>query len=390
MIVSVITNNLILMWVAIEATTLSSAFLVGTYKQKTSLEAAWKYIIICSVGVAFGLYGTLLTFANANGVLADPSQAIFWSAVNQQATGLNPMLMYIAFAFVLIGFGTKCGLFPMHTWLSDAHSEAPSPVSAILSAVLLNCAMLVVLRYYTLVSKAVGAEFPQTLMLIFGLLSVLVAALFIIVQFDIKRLLAYSSIENMGLISFAFGLGGPIGVFAGLLHTINHSLAKTLLFCASGNILLKYKTRDMNQVRGLWRVAPVSAVLFAGGALALGGIPPFNVFVSEFSVVVAGITAGKTWLVILCLILLTIVLAGLALMLLKTVLGKQPDNVEAGEVSKVSLAAMAILLLLMFVMGIHIAEPILQLLKSAVGIVLGSEHVSFGDMLVLPWQSLAK
>ena len=342
------------------------------------------------MGVAFGLYGTLLTFANANGVLADPSQAIFWSAVNQQATGLNPMLMYIAFAFVLIGFGTKCGLFPMHTWLSDAHSEAPSPVSAILSAVLLNCAMLVVLRYYTLVSKAVGAEFPQTLMLIFGLLSVLVAALFIIVQFDIKRLLAYSSIENMGLISFAFGLGGPIGVFAGLLHTINHSLAKTLLFCASGNILLKYKTRDMNQVRGLWHVAPVSAVLFAGGALALGGIPPFNVFVSEFSVVVAGITAGKTWLVILCLILLTIVLAGLALMLLKTVLGKQPDNVEAGEVSKVSLAAMAILLLLMFVMGIHIAEPILQLLKSAVGIVLGSEHVSFGDMLVLPWQSLAK
>jgi len=278
----------------------------------------------------------------------------------------------------------------MHTWLSDAHSEAPSPVSAILSAVLLNCAMLVVLRYYTLVSKAVGAEFLQTLMLIFGLLSVLVAALFIIVQFDIKRMLAYSSIENMGLISFAFGLGGPIGVFAGLLHTINHSLAKTLLFCASGNILLKYKTRDMNQVRGLWRVAPVSAVLFAGGALALGGIPPFNVFVSEFSVVVAGITVGKTWLVILCLILLTIVLAGLALMLLKTVLGKQPDNVEAGEVSKVSLAAMAILLLLMFVMGIHIAEPILQLLKSAVGIVLGSEHVSFGDMLVLPWQSLAK
>lgn len=390
MIVSVVTNNLILMWVAIEATTLSSAFLVGTYQQKTSLEAAWKYIIICSVGVAFGLFGTILTFANANGVLADPTQAIFWSSVNQVAGGLNHGLMYLAFAFIVVGFGTKCGLFPMHTWLPDAHSEAPSPVSAVLSAVLLNCAMLVVLRYYTLVSKTVGSAFPQTLMLIFGLLSVLVAALFIIVQFDIKRLLAYSSIENMGLISFAFGLGGPIGVFAGLLHTINHSLAKTLLFCASGNILLKYKTRDMNQVRGLWRVAPISAVLFAGGALALGGIPPFNVFVSEFSIVVAGITAGKTWLVILCLILLTIVLAGLALMVLKTVLGKQPENVEVGDVSKVSLAAMAILLLLMFVMGIHIAEPILQLLKSAVGIVLGSGQVSFGDMLVLPWQSLAK
>ena len=336
MIISVITNNVILMWAAIEATTLSSAFLVGTYKQKTSLEAAWKYIIIC------------------------------------------------------VGFGTKCGLFPMHTWLSDAHSEAPSPVSAILSAVLLNCAMLVVLRYYILVSKAVGSTYPQTLLLVFGLLSVLVAALFIIVQFDIKRLLAYSSIENMGLISFAFGLGGPIGVFAGLLHTINHSLAKTLLFCASGNILLKYKTRDMNQVRGLWRVAPMTAVLFAGGALALGGIPPFNVFVSEFSIAVAGIYAGKTWLMVFCLILLTIVLAGLSLMVLKTVLGKQPDNVEVGDVNKVSLVAMAILLLFMFIMGIHIAEPILQLLKSAVGIVLGSEQVSFGEMLVLPWQSLAQ
>ena len=368
MIISVITNNVILMWAAIEATTLSSAFLVGTYKQKTSLEAAWKYIIICSVGVAFGLYGTILTFSNGTNLLADPSQAIFWTEINQQAAGLNPM----------------------HTWLSDAHSEAPSPVSAILSAVLLNCAMLVVLRYYILVSKAVGPTYPQTLLLVFGLLSVLVAALFIIVQFDIKRLLAYSSIENMGLISFAFGLGGPIGVFAGLLHTINHSLAKTLLFCASGNILLKYKTRDMNQVRGLWRVAPMTAVLFAGSALALGGIPPFNVFVSEFSIAVAGIYAGKTWLVVFCLILLTIVLAGLSLMVLKTVLGKQPDNVEVGDVNKVSLVAMAILLLFMFIMGIHIAEPILQLLRSAVGIVLGSEQVSFGEMLVLPWQSLAQ
>jgi|GEM_PF-67627 len=390
MIISVITNNVILMWAAIEATTLSSAFLVGTYKQKTSLEAAWKYIIICSVGVAFGLYGTILTFSNGTNLLADPSQAIFWTEINQQAAGLNPMLMYLAFAFILVGFGTKCGLFPMHTWLSDAHSEAPSPVSAILSAVLLNCAMLVVLRYYILVSKAVGSTYPQTLLLVFGLLSVLVAALFIIVQFDIKRLLAYSSIENMGLISFAFGLGGPIGVFAGLLHTINHSLAKTLLFCASGNILLKYKTRDMNQVRGLWRVAPMTAVLFAGGALALGGIPPFNVFVSEFSIAVAGIYAGKTWLMVFCLILLTIVLAGLSLMVLKTVLGKKSDNVEVGDVNKISLVAMAILLLFMFIMGIHIAEPILQLLKSAVGIVLGSEQVSFGEMLVLPWQSLAQ
>lgn len=387
MLLAVMSNNIIVMWIAIEATTLSSAFLVGTYRHRTSLEAAWKYIIIGSVGVAFGLYGTLLVFSNANGLLNDPNQAIFWTAINQQAGGLNPSLMYLAFAFILVGFGTKCGLFPMHTWLPDAHSEAPSPVSAILSAVLLNCAMLVVLRYYILVSKAVGSAYPQTLLLVFGVLSVLVAALFIIAQFDIKRMLAYSSIENMGLISVAFGFGGPLGVFAGLLHTINHSLAKTLLFCASGNILLKYKTRDMNQVRGLWRVAPISAVLFAGGALALGGIPPFNVFVSEFSIVVAGIVSGKTALVLLCLVLLTVVLAGLAMMVLKTVLGKAPENVAPGEVSKLSLVAMAALLFLMLIMGIYIAEPVLQLLKNAVGIVLG-EPVSFTDMLVLPWQRL--
>ena len=171
---------------------------------------------------------------------------------------------------ILVGFGTKCGLFPMHTWLPDAHSEAPSPVSAVLSAVLLNCAMLVVLRYYILVSQAVGDEYPQTLLLVFGLLSTGIASFFIIMQRDIKRLFAYSSIENMGLISFAFGLGGPIGAFAGLLHTITHSLAKALLFCASGNILLKYRSRDIQQISGLWRTMPFTAVLFAGGALALG------------------------------------------------------------------------------------------------------------------------
>ncbi|WP_373100475.1 MULTISPECIES: hydrogenase 4 subunit F [Pasteurellaceae] len=390
MLVSVTTNNLILMWVGIEATTLSSAFLVGTYKQRTSLEAAWKYIIICSVGVAFGLYGTILTFSDANSLLSDPTQAIFWSAINQQAGGLNATLMHLAFVFILIGFGTKCGLFPMHTWLPDAHSEAPSPVSAILSAVLLNCAMLVVLRYYILVSKAVGPAYPQTLLLVFGLLSVAVAALFIIIQSDIKRLLAYSSVENMGLISFAFGLGGPLGMFAGLLHTINHSLAKTLLFCVSGNILLKYNTRDMNRISGLWRVAPVSAVLFAAGALALGGIPPFNVFVSEFSIVAAGIYAEKGWLVVLCLILLTIVLAGLAMMVLKIVLGKRPEQIEAGETDSMSLIVMAILLLLMLGMGLYIAEPVLQLLTNAAGILLGQENIAFGEMLALPWQSLGK
>ena len=390
MILSVSTNNIIVMWIGIEATTLSSAFLVGTYKHKTSLEAAWKYIVICSVGVAFGLFGTILTFANATNLLNEPAQAIFWTAINQQASTLNPSLMYLAFAFVLIGFGTKCGLFPMHTWLPDAHSEAPSPVSAVLSAVLLNCAMLVVLRYYILISQAVGEQYPQTLLLIFGLISVGIAAIFIVMQKDIKRKLAYSSIENLGLISFAFGLGGPVGVFAGLFHTITHSVAKGMLFCASGSILLKYNSRDMDSVSGLWRTMPITAVLFAGGTLALAGLPPFGLFASEFSVVVAGIYANQLWLVLLCLIFLTIALAGLTTMVLKIVLGKPKENIEVGELGILPVSVLAVGLFILFTLGIYLNEPMLQLLTNATAIVLHQPNVSFGELLVLPWQSLAQ
>ena len=292
MLLVVTSNNLILMWVGIEATTLSSAFLVGLYGQRSSLEAAWKYIIICTVGVAFGLYGTVLVYANAANVLSDPGSAIFWTVVAEHAKELDPTLMHLAFVFILIGFGTKTGLFPMHSWLPDAHSEAPSPTSALLSAVLLNCALLVIIRYYIIISAAIGPHFPQMLLLVFGMMSVAVSAFFILAQRDMKRLLAYSSVENMGLIAVALGIGGPLGVLAALFHTLNHSLAKTLLFCGSGNVLLKYGTRDMGAIKGIIRVAPLTAVMFAGGALALAGMPPFNVFISEFMVVAAAIKSG--------------------------------------------------------------------------------------------------
>lgn len=386
MLLAVTSNNIIMMWVAIEATTLSSAFLVGLYNQRSSMEAAWKYIIICTVGVAFGLYGTVLVYANAVSILPDPGTAIFWTVLHQHAGELDSTMVHMSFAFVLIGFGTKAGLFPMHAWLPDAHSEAPSPTSAMLSAVLLNCAMLIIIRYYIITVKAIGPSYPQTLLLVFGILSVAVAALFIIVQRDIKRLLAYSSVENMGLIAVAIGIGGPLGVLAALLHTINHSLAKTLLFCCSGNILLKYGTRDMDAVKGILKVAPVTAVLFAGGALALGGMPPFNIFISEFLLVTAGIKAEQIWIVILCLILLTIVLAGLVRMVAGTVLGQSPEAVATGELGKLTLWPIAILLALMLLMGIHIPESVLQLLNDAVGIVLDNSDYSLADSLHLPWQ----
>lgn len=370
----VTSNNLIVMWAAIEATTLSSAFLVGIYGQRSSLEAAWKYIIICTVGVAFGLFGTVLVYANAASLMPDPEQAIFWTEVLQQAELLDPTLMLLAFVFVLIGFGTKTGLFPMHAWLPDAHSEAPSPVSALLSAVLLNCALLVLIRYYIIICHAIGNDFPNTLLLIFGMLSVAVAAFFILVQQDMKRLLAYSSVENMGLVAVALGIGGPLGIFAALLHTLNHSLAKTLLFCGSGNVLLKYGTRNLDVVCGMLRIMPLTAVLFGAGALALAGMPPFNIFLSEFMTVTAGLARNHLLLIIILLLLLTLVLAGLVRMAARVLFATPPQAVSRGELGWLTTAPMAILLVMMLLMGTHIPKPVIRILENASAIVFSGAH----------------
>ncbi|WP_392552590.1 hydrogenase 4 subunit F [Orbus wheelerorum] len=374
MLLAITTNNLIVMWVAIEATTLSSTFLVGLYGQKSSLEAAWKYIIICTIGVAFGLYGTVLVYADAASLMTDPSLAVFWTEVVKYPEIFDPTLMHIAFVFILLGFGTKMGLFPMHAWLPDAHSEAPSPASALLSAVLLNCALLVVLRYFIIIAGVIGDSFPKMLLLILGFLSVGFAAFFIIVQRDIKRLLAYSSVENMGLIAIAIAIGGPLGTFAALLHTINHSLAKTLLFCGSGNILLKYGTRDMSVVKGLLKIAPITSVLFIAGALALGGMPPFNVFVSEFMLVIASIQSGSIWLTVLLLLLLTVVLGGLVKMAAKVSFGVPPEAVSKGELGFMAVAPMAILLALMLLMGTYIPPSVKDYIHRATEIIMISSQ----------------
>lgn len=370
MLLAATANNIIMMWVAIEATTLGSVFLVGFYGKRTSLEAAWKYIIICTVGVAFGLYGVVLAYANAVAGPGLGADASFWTVLSAHAASLDPTLVKLSFVFVLIGFGTKVGLFPMHAWLPDAHSEAPSPISAMLSAVLLNCAMLVVLRFHSLTVQAIGPSFPQTLLLVFGLLSIAVAAFCIVVQRDIKRLLAYSSVENMGLIALAFGIGGPLGVVAGLLHTINHSLAKALLFCTSGNLLMKYGSSGMDVVKGVLKAAPLTGVIFVAGALAIGGVPPFNVFVSEFMIVMAGLKGGHAVLIVVCLLLLTIVLGGLVRMLAATVFGDAPASVPKGETSVFCLVPLLLLLAAMLVMGVHAPAPVMKLLDSAAAVVL--------------------
>lgn len=376
MLLAVTANNIVMMWVAIEATTLGSAFLVGIYGKRSSLEAAWKYVIICTVGVAFGLYGTVLTFANGSEVLADPEGAILWTTLVANAKLLDPMLAKLAFVFVLIGFGTKAGIFPMHAWLPDAHSEAPSPVSALLSGVLLKCALFVIIRYYAITMQAVGPEFPQLLLLTLGIASVAVSAFLIFVQHDFKRKLAYHSVEHVGLIVVGLGVGGPLGIAAALLHTINHSFTKALLFCGSGNVLMKYGTRDLQSVKGILRIAPVSGLLIMAGALALAGFPPFNVFVSEFLVFAAGLEAGYPTLMVVTALLFTVTVAALIDIIAHSVLGKAPEKVSKGDVGWVALAPMGVLMVLILMFGVAVPRPVADVVRQATGIVTDGGKVT--------------
>jgi len=373
MLWTVTANDIVMMWVGIEATTLGSAFLVGLYGQRASLEAAWKYVVICTVGVAFALYGTMLVYAEASAVLPDPHDASLWTSLVSHAASLNPGVMRLAFVFVLIGFGTKAGLFPMHAWLPDAHSEAPSPVSALLSGVLVNCALFVLLRYSAITTAATGPEFSRNLFLVFGGLSVAAASLLIFVQKDLKRLFAYSTTENMGLIVLGLGIGGPLGVAAAILQMINHSLAKTLLFCGSGNVLMKFGTRDLRSIRGMAAAAPLSGALLIAGALALCGVPPFNIFVSEFMLVTAGFRAGYGWLMVICLLLLTVTLAALLRFIGGSLLGARPANVARGEVSGFAIAPMVALLVVMLLFGVALPRPVGRLIENAARVVLQSD-----------------
>ncbi len=387
MMLAVTANNIVMMWVAVEATTLGSAFLVGLYGRRSSLEAAWKYVIICTVGVAFGLYGTVLTFADGAAAFGDPEKAVFWTSLMADAGKLDPMLAKIAFVFVLIGFGTKAGLFPMHAWLPDAHSEAPSPVSALLSGVLLKCALFVVIRYLAVTSRAVGPEFPQMLLMMLGFLSVAVSAFLVYVQHDLKRKLAYHSIEHLGLIALGLGIGGPLGIGAALLHAINHSFCKALLFCSSGNVLMMYGTRDLQQVKGLLRRAPASGILLMAGALALAGFPPFNVFVSEFLIFAAGLAQGWWALMIVTGLLFTITIAALIHIISGSVLGKVPETVPVGDVGWRALAPMWALLAIVLVLGVAVPQPVAHLVREATAVVLGGDRSA---AIAAPWQTPAE
>jgi len=287
MLVALSTNNMGLLWVAMEAATLSTVLLVSLYRTRASIEAAWKYFILCSVGIALALFGTILVYFAAERLLgSDGMSALLWTHLNAVKTRLDPVVIGLAFVFLLVGYGTKVGLAPLHNWLPDAHAEGPTPVSAVLSGLLLNVAMYAVVRCKILAVGAMHSELPGRMLMGFGLLSTLLAAFLLWRQRDIKRLFGYSSIEHMGIITFAFGMGGPLANFAALLHMTVHSLTKSAIFFAAGHASQIAGTQRIDGIRGLLVVSPAVGWGLMLGSLAILGMPPFGVFTSEYLILI--------------------------------------------------------------------------------------------------------
>ena len=330
MLASFETGSLGLLWVLIEASTLASCVLVGLEGKPRSLEAAWKYIIISSFGVTIALVGTLFLYLAASQIPGSPTEHLTWSYLFAHAAGLHAESLRLAFLLALIGYGTKVGLAPMHTWLPDAHSEAPSPASAMLSAALLNTGMYAIIRFQALTHAELGTHYAARILLIFGFASVIIGALFIVLRGNYKRLFAYSSVEHMGIISIALGFGGVLGLYGALLHTLTHAIGKAVLFLTSGDLVLRYRTRLIDDVRGVLKVTPLTGAVLLLAALAVAGSPPFGLFLSEFTIVRAGLARSSVVLVAALLVLLAIVFVALVGAVAQMVLGGFPDRPTDG------------------------------------------------------------
>src|SRR5512143_252976 len=326
MLIVTMANNLAIMWIGIEATTIVSALLIGLcfHKRPLAVEAAWKYIILCTVGITFALLGTFIAYYASTTVMGTEG-ALDWTTLRVIAHRLNPETMKLAFVFVLVGYGTKAGLAPVHNWLPDAHSQAPSPISALLSGILLTTAFYGIMRFVSIVGPSTGEAFTGNLLIIFGLVSVGIAAIFILVQENYKRLLAYSSIEHMGIISLGVGIGGPVGIYGALLHILNHALSKPLMFFASGKIQSRFGTTNIANVNGVLTSMPLLGTLTFIGALSLSGTPPFNIFVSEFTVLKAAVDRGLWPVVVLFLVFVVVVFYGVLSGFGKMLFGKPEE-----------------------------------------------------------------
>ena len=321
MLLALTTNNLGILWVAMEAATLTTVLLVSVYRTAASLEAAWKYFILCGVGIAQALFGTVLLYMAAEKVLGPQGATLLWTNLDAIKLQLDPAIVTLAFAFLFIGYGAKVGMVPLHSWLPDAHAEGPTPVSAVLSGLLLNVAMYAVLRCKVLTDGALQTPLAGQLMMGFGLLSVVVASFFLSRQKDVKRMFSYSSIEHMGLITFAFGMGGPIANFAGLLHMTVHSLIKSAIFFTVGHATQKAGTQIMSEIRGLIKVNPTVGWGLMLGVMAILGMPPFGVFASEFLILTTAMRE-QPWATPFLFIALGVAFASMLVRVLPMVFGE--------------------------------------------------------------------
>lgn len=365
MLIAVTVQNVALMWVAIEATTIASALAIPLHRTKASVEASWKYLLLCSVGIALAFTGTILAYFDFVAIAGDVPGSLNWSALRGAAPSLHPELLQLAFAFIVVGYGTKAGLAPMHTWLPDAHSEAPSPISAMMSGVLLAVAMYAIARWKAVIDAAVGPSFTSALLIGFGLLSVAIGSLSLVIQRHYKRMLAYSSVEHMGLVAIGLGLG-PLGAFAAWLHVVNHAVAKSASFLLAGRILHRYGKTQIREVTGLLKVMPWTGALFAACILALVGLPPFGLFVSEFLLIQAAVAARKMWLAAVVLLLLLTAFVSLVSHVNRMLYGGVPEGLRQGERRGWPLIALIVPALVLVVLGVILPAPLSTLIHQSV------------------------
>jgi hydrogenase-4 component F len=345
-----VANNIGLMWVAVELATLTTVLMVGIYRTHEALEAAWKYFILGSVGIALALFGTILVYMAARPVIGEGADAMVWTALIKNANSFSPELLNVAFVFLLLGYGTKVGLAPLHAWLPDAHAEGPTPISAVLSGLLLNVALYALLRFKMLLAVNPAALASGPLMVTMGLVSVVFAAFMLYRRRDIKRMFAYSSIEHMGIIVFAFGMGGPIANFAGLLHMTMHSLTKSAIFFAVGHIAQAKGTQKIADMGGLTETNPVLGWGLVLGVVAIAGLPPLGIFMSEFLVVTS--TFARQPLLGILLVLGLLIGFGALFLRLNSIAFGEPRGASAK--SRASYVPMFTHLALVFVAGVYL------------------------------------
>ncbi len=353
---ALVANNIGLMWVAIELATLTTVVMVGIYRTEEALEAAWKYFILGSVGIAMALFGTILVYMAARPVIGQGLESMAWTTLIKHVAAFDPGLLNVAFVFLLLGYGTKVGLAPLHAWLPDAHAEGPTPISAVLSGLLLNVALYAVLRFKMLLNANPHTIPAGPLMVTMGLISLIFAALMLYRRRDIKRLFGYSSIEHMGIIAFAFGMGGPLANFAGLLHMTMHSLTKSAIFFSVGHVAQVKGTQKIDDIKGLSVTHPALGWALAIGVIAIAGLPPFGIFMSEF-LVVTSTFARDPLLAVPLVVGLLLGVGALMLRLSGLVFGEPTGRTDPVQASYLPLFAHFALVL---IAGIYLPGPLVH------------------------------